>query len=104
MPLYFVEASFGKLGTAFVETDRLTNSRANIINSIVSGEWDGVVRVLEVNEDEGTCRDVSEDIAREVCDAAVDGAPFPTGAAFDFCEHYLGCRHMAEFGREMEVA
>ena len=100
MPLYFVEANFGKLGTAFVETDRLTNSRANVINNIMSGEWN-VVRVLEVNEDEGTCRDVSEDLAREICDLVVDSADMPTGDAYEFCEDNLGCRHMADLEREV---
>lgn len=71
MPLYFVEVNFGTVGTAFVETDRLANSRQSIINAIRHGEWPGceVERVLEVNEDEGTCRDVTEDMAREVLDA-----------------------------------
>lgn len=63
--LYFVEADYGKLGTAFVETDRTTNSRVSVVRGIVSGEW-SAVRVLEVSEDEGTCRDVTEDMAREV--------------------------------------
>lgn len=103
-PLYFVEASFGKAGTAFVETDRLTNSRANVISNIVSGEWDRVIRVLEVCEDEGRCSDVSEDIAREICNRVVDGEPMPTGGAFDFCEEYLGCQHMADLQRETEAA
>ena len=103
-PLYFVEADFGKLGTAFVETDRLTNSRANVISNIVSGEWERALRVLEVCEDENRCRDVSEDIAREICNRVVDGEPMPTGGAFDFCEEYLGCQHMAELAREVEAA
>ena len=71
MALYFVELDFGQAGTAFVETDRLTNSRKRVIDNIRHGEWPGceVLRVLEVNEDEGTCRDVTEDMAREVLDA-----------------------------------
>lgn len=103
-PLYLVEINLGKLGNVFPEIDRLTNSRANIISNIVSGEWDRPLRVLEVCEDEGRCRDVSEDIAREICDRVVNGDPMPTGGAFDFCEEYLGCEHMADLTRETEAA
>lgn len=103
-PLYFIECDFGKLGTAFVEIDRLTNSRANIISNIVSGEYERVIRVLEVTEDEGRCVDVSEDIAREICNGVGDGDPMPTGGAFDFCEAHLGCQHMADLTRELAAA
>ena len=102
--LYFVECDFGKLGTAFVETDRLSNSRANVISNIVSGEYDRPLRVLEVTEDEGRCRDVSEDIAREICARLVDGDPMTAGGAWDFLEEHLGCLHMAELTRKMQAA
>lgn len=63
MTLYFVEIDHG----TFVETDRLTNSRKHTVSLIAAGEWHAdVTRVLEVNEDEGACRDVTEDMAREV--------------------------------------
>lgn len=63
-PLYFVEVDYGKIGMAFVETDRNENSRASLINDIASGQYDRgrIIKVLEIFEDEGTCRDVTEDI------------------------------------------
>lgn len=67
-PLYLVEADFGRHGKAFVETDRDRNSRAQVIRNIVEGQVENVLKVLEIFEDEGTCRDVTEDIAREVLD------------------------------------
>ena len=67
-PLYFVERSFGKHGNAFVETSRDSNSRKQIISDIISGQTENVLRILEVFEDEGTCRDVTEDVARECRD------------------------------------
>lgn len=103
-PLYFVEIDLGKLGNVFVEIDRLTNSRASIISNIVSGEWQRPLRILEITEDEGRCRDVSEDIAREICDRVVDGDPMPVGGAFDFCEEFLGVQHMADLSRELAAA
>lgn len=63
-PLYLIEASFGRLGRAFIETDRDENSRQHVISLIATGEVDPV-KVIEVCEDEGTCRDVTEDILRE---------------------------------------
>lgn len=67
-PLYFVEIDYGRHGRSFGETDRDSNSRASIIKDILDGQYDRgeIVRVLEIFEDEGTCRDVTEDIANEV--------------------------------------
>lgn len=61
--LYFVEADFGRLGRAFVETDRDKNSRQQVIQDIADCQIESPIKVLEVFEDEGTCRDVTEDIA-----------------------------------------
>lgn len=57
-PLYFIETSSPSLGRWFLELDRDSNSRDEIIRQFD----DATVRVLEVNEDEGTCRDVTEEI------------------------------------------
>lgn len=67
-PLYFVEADFGRAGASFVETSRDSNSRARVIRDIVEGQVENVLRVLEVVEDECSCRDVTEDIAIAVSD------------------------------------
>jgi hypothetical protein len=67
-PLYFVEADFGRHGRAFVETDRDKNSRQQVVSDIADCQIENPIRVLEVNEDEGSCRDVTEDIAIEVRD------------------------------------
>lgn len=49
-------------------------SREETILDIITGQVENVVAVLESNPVEGTCRDVSEDIAREVArDIAVHG-------------------------------
>jgi hypothetical protein len=63
-PLYLIEASFGRLGRAFIETDRDENSRQHVISLIATGEANPV-KVLEVCEDEGWVRDVTDDILRE---------------------------------------
>ena len=64
-PLYLIEASFGRHGRAFIETDRDDNSRAKVIELIRSGEVNAI-KVIEVCEDEGTVRDVTADILDEI--------------------------------------
>lgn len=58
--LYFIETQSSRLGRWFIECDRDSNSRAQVIGLIRSGEVDPV-KVLEVIEDEGTCRDVTDE-------------------------------------------
>lgn len=70
-PLLFVECKYGRLGVEFQATDRDQNSRAEIVRQVRSGEID-VLRVLEVDEADGTCRDVTADILAE---AAVPREP-----------------------------
>lgn len=64
--LYFVECQFRDGTSAFVERDPNDMDRKTTLHMIVGGEWDRVVRVLEIIPDEGHCRDVSEDFARDI--------------------------------------
>ena len=85
--LYFVEVDYGRHGRSFVETDRNTNSRKSIIADIVDGQYDRgeIVRILEVREDEGVVRDVTEDISNEVTQEIYRrGSEFPV-----FLESFL---------------
>ncbi len=64
-PIYFVEVEgllHGRRSRWFLETDRDENS-ANAVRALI--RHDNVVKVLEVNEDEGTTRDVTEDMRCE---------------------------------------
>lgn len=63
-PLFFVENDFGPLGRGFIECDRDTNSRAEIVRLIRSG---GIqpVKILEIDEDSGSCRDVTDELVAE---------------------------------------
>lgn len=80
-PLYFVETAFKNVrGRAFIECDRDTNSRAHIIGLIRTGEVNPV-KILEIFEDEGTCRDVTADILAE-CDAINYAHALQAGLAF----------------------
>ena len=63
-PLYFVENDFGRLGREFIECDRDKNSRADVIRQIRSGGL-APVKILEIDEDAGSCRDVTEELINE---------------------------------------
>lgn len=63
-PLYLAECNYRSLGCAFRETDRDSNSRSEIIGLIKSGEID-VIKVLEIDETEGSVRDVTAEIVSE---------------------------------------
>lgn len=62
--LYFVENDFGRLGRGFVECDRDTNSRDEVVRLIRSGGL-APVKILEIDEDAGSCRDVTEELVAE---------------------------------------
>lgn len=63
-PLYFIEIAGLKIrGKWFLECDR-DETRADVLDTIrIYGSQ--VLKVLEVNEAEGTCRDVTEQMVAE---------------------------------------
>jgi hypothetical protein len=71
--IHLVLCDFGKLGRAYVETDPDHADEATTVRSILEGQYDRPLRVIAFNPIEGWCRDVSEDIARAVLQAAPDG-------------------------------
>ena len=66
-PLYFAECCYGKLGREFQALDRDDNSRAEIIRQIRSG---GIkpIKILEIDEQAGTVRDVTEELIAEAAE------------------------------------
>src|SRR5271169_4101607 len=70
--IYLVLKDYGKLGSAYVETDPAEADRETIIRNFLSGQYDNAVRVVAFNTAEGWSWDVSEDIAREVLQRAID--------------------------------
>jgi len=63
-PLYFIEVAGQKIrGKWFLECDR-DETRADVLDTIrLYGRL--VLKVLEINEDEGTCRDVTTEMVNE---------------------------------------
>jgi hypothetical protein len=55
---------FGRLGQAFRETDPASCGFDEVVNDIRTGQINVCLQVLAIDPDEGTCKDVSEDVAR----------------------------------------
>jgi hypothetical protein len=68
--IYLVLNDYGKLGSAYVETDPAEADRKTIICNFLSGQYGNAVRVVAFNTAEGWSWDVSEDIAREILQRA----------------------------------
>jgi hypothetical protein len=77
--LYFVENQF-RSGRAFLELDRDQNSRKAIIDMIRSGEILSV-KILEVIEDENSCRDVTAEIMEAAGHVEIEPEEFDHAAA-----------------------
>jgi hypothetical protein len=63
---YLVITNFGKLGTAFAETDVGEADLETTITDLMSGQYSDPVRVVAFNTAEHWAEDASEDIAREI--------------------------------------
>jgi hypothetical protein len=64
--LYFVLCEFGHLGTAYVETDPTGASRDDVVRNFIDGEYRKPLRVIAVDVERHTSRDVSGEIAASV--------------------------------------
>lgn len=65
--VFIVEDDFGKRGRAYCETDPAESNLERIIRNFIAGSYTDPVRVISFNTAEGWSQDVSEDIARELC-------------------------------------
>ena len=70
LTVYAVLEDFGKHGCAWREIDEIRADEQSIIEGILRGEYERVLRVVAFNADEGWARDVTRDIALKVVRAA----------------------------------
>lgn len=64
--------------------------RATVVKDIADGQYESLTQVIEINPVEGTCRDVTEDIAWEVSALwSRDGEPLSDWQR-DFIEQNIG--------------
>ena len=76
--VYLVAEDFGKLGSAWRETDFCATDRETLIQDLLDGQYINPIRVVAFNTAEGWAQDVSKDVAFEIqsrCD--IDGRDVP---------------------------
>jgi hypothetical protein len=64
--VYIVPDHFGRLGSAYRETDEEQADLENVINNMLHGEYNDPKRVVAFSTAEEWTSDVSEDVAWEV--------------------------------------
>jgi hypothetical protein len=87
---YLVVDNFGRLGTAYRETDVEWSDLETTIADRMSGQFNDPVRVVAFNTAEGWAHDISKDIALEIqCRCDIDGHDVPETLR-DFVDTYAG--------------
>ena len=93
--VYLVLDHFGRLGSAYRETDEEHADLENVINNMLHGEYNNPKRVVAFNTAEEWSSDVSEDVAWEVLKrTSGQGLALPTSTR-SFCEFHVGLRETA---------
>jgi hypothetical protein len=88
--VYIVLDDFGpQLGRVYRETDEATDE-VRVIESIISGEYSRPVRVVAFNLAEGWARDVTDEIATRLLDAALVQGRVLGASAGEFVERVTG--------------
>jgi hypothetical protein len=87
--VYVVLNDFGKLGTAYVETDEAQADESAIVSNIIQGQYSSPIRVVAFDTHEGWSRDVTEDIARTILALNRRGIAL-SGIAREFVERVTG--------------
>lgn len=67
--LYFVKCDFGpRIGHSWIERHVNETGRSTLINDLIGGQIENPLQILEADPTEGTCRDVTEDVAKALAD------------------------------------
>jgi hypothetical protein len=73
--VYLVVDNFGRLGTAYRETDVEWTDLETVITDLISGQFNDPVRVVAFNTVEHWAQDVSKDLALEIQSRCADSFP-----------------------------
>ena len=95
LTVYAILEDFGKHGSARREIDELRADQQSIIEGILRGEYERILRVVAFNADEGWARDVTKDIALKVARAARRQNRKMSALTREFIERVTG-REVAE--------
>jgi hypothetical protein len=93
--VYIVLDDFGRLGSAYRETDEEQADLENIINNLLHGEYNNPKRVVAFNTAEKWSSDVSEDVAWEVLKRVESQGLALPASTRSFCEFHVGLRETA---------
>jgi hypothetical protein len=85
---YIVLDEFEKF-RVYREAEEVEASRRDVIRQISDGQFNKPVRVVAFNLAEGWCRDVTEDIAKDILDYALRKAEQLSQSAQEFVERVL---------------
>ena len=88
--VYLVLDDFGKLGRSYLETDEDKADVETVIRNMLAGEYRKPVRVVAFNTGEFWSRDISENVAWEVINRAVETATRLPEATHNFVASHLG--------------
>jgi hypothetical protein len=87
---HIVLDDFGAAGRVYRETDEAGASRGDVIDHLLTGQFNNPLRVIAFNTAEGWARDVSEDIAWELTRRVIaDQKPLTTPTRA-FVEFHIG--------------
>jgi len=95
----YIAVCNSKTGNYVRERDVADTDRRTTVADIASGEIEDVVQILELNPVEGTCRDVTEDIARDVMTAWADDAEPLLCWQYEFVEQFVSMQAAQSFQR-----
>ena len=68
--VYVVLDDFGSIGRAYREVDEEMADRETLIRNLIGGQYENPVRIVCFNTAQGTSRDATTEIAREIKDRA----------------------------------
>jgi hypothetical protein len=95
LTVYAVLEDFGKHGAAWREIDEIRADEQSIVEGILRGEYERILRIVAFNADEGWARDVTRDIALKVTRAARQQNRKISALTREFIERVTG-RDMSE--------
>jgi hypothetical protein len=95
LTVYAALEDIGKRGAAWREIDEIRADEQSIVEGILRGEYERVIRVVAFNADEGWARDVTRDVALKVTRAARQQNRKMSAPAREFIERATG-RDMSE--------
>jgi hypothetical protein len=87
---YFVLDDLGQYGCLFHETREHETSESVVIRHLIEGQYDGPLKVIAFNAEEGWSKDVSAEIADKVLQQVEANHKTVTSATRAFIERHLG--------------